>query len=538
MAAASLAAAWLLALAGCGRRATTVDRDDRAEILDRGLGSDVRDLDPQRGTGIDQQAVAAALFEGLVREDARDLHPVPGVAERWDVSDGGLRYVFHLRADARWSDGSPVTAEDFVASWRRILSPALGAENAGLLFVLKGAEPFHRAAGGDFSQVGARARDPHTLEVTLAHPTPYFLSLLCNMAWMPVPVKTIEAHGGFTTRENDWAKPGTLVGDGPFVLRSWRPDQEIDVEKSPTYWDAPQVRLRAIHFFPMDSPDASERAFQAGQLHLIDALPPDRIGWYRRNDPRVLRLDPYLATYFYRINVRRPFLSDPRIRRALALAVDRHAICDRILQGAQQPAYALTPPGMEGYAADPVLRTDFGEARRLLAQAGHPGGRGLPAFTLSFNSSELHRSIAEAVQETWRRELGVNVVLRNEENTTLLADEGLGTYDIVRSSWVADYPDPSAFLDIFRSDSGNNRTGWSSPAYDALLDRAAATPDPAERRALLRQAEDLLLTAAPLIPIYYYTHIFLIRPSVQGWYPTLLDHHPYQAVWLQPGLAE
>ncbi|MGH7995685.1 MAG: peptide ABC transporter substrate-binding protein [Opitutaceae bacterium] len=533
-AAAAIVFALSLGAGGCARRQTPVDRGDRDQVLYRGLGSDVTDLDPQIGTGTDEQAVAAALFEGLVREDPHDLHPIPGVADHWTVSPDGLRYVFHLRADARWSDGSPVTAADFVQSWRRMLSPALGAQNAGLLFILKGAEAFHREAHGNFAAVGAHALDARTVQVDLAHRAPYFLSLLCNMAWMPVPVRTVEAHGALDSRENPWAEPGTLVGDGPFILRSWSVGQVIVVQKSKTYWDAARVRLNGIRFYPIADVDASERAFRAGQLHLTDAVPPSRIAAYRAQDPRVLRLDSYLATYFYRINVRRPALTDPRVRRALALAVDRRGIVERILEGSQTAAPAFTPPGMGGYTPDPILRTDFAEARRLLSEAGHPGGRGLPPFTITFNSSELHRAIAEAIQDTWRRALGVRVTLRNEENTTMLADESIGDYDIVRASWVADYPDPTAFLDIWRSDSDNNRTGWANPRYDALLAQAANAPAPAERNALLRKAEDILLTDAPLIPIYYYTHVFLIQPSVHGWYPTLLDHHPYQAVWLGP----
>lgn len=511
---AALAVAGLLA--GCSRGGTAVERGDREQALYRGIGYEVQTLDPQRATGIAEQTIAAALFEGLVREDAKDLHPVPGVADRWDISADGLRYRFHLRSAARWSDGSRVTAEDFVESWKRIRSPLLGAQNAGLLDLL----------------ASATATSADALTVTLKHPAPYFLPLLCHMAWLPVPVRAIAARGAVDSPDTRWAQPGLLIGNGPFVLRSWVPDQEIVVEKSPTYWDAANVRLHAVHFYPIDSLDAEERAFRAGQLHVTDAIPPARIAVYRRDDPKVLRIDPYLATYFYRINVRRPYLSDPRIRRALALAIDRQAIVARILQGGERAASWFTPPGLGGYRPDPIQRTDFDAARRLLAAAGHPHGQGLPAFRLSFNTSELHRSIAEAVQETWRRELGINVVLRNQENTTFLASEAAGDYDIARASWIADYPDPTSFLDIWRSGSGNNRTGWADAAYDKLLDQAEAAAGDAERLRLLRQAEDRLLLSAPLITIYFYTHVFLIQPSVQGWYPTLLDHHPLQDVWL------
>ncbi len=527
--------AGLLLLAGCLRRETPVVRGDREQVLHRSLGYEVADLDPQLAAGIAEQGVASALFEGLVTEDPRDLHPVPGVAERWDVTPDGIAYTFHLRADARWSDGRPVTAQDFADSIRRILTPSLAADNASLLYVLQGAEAYNRGVAADFSQVGVAVPGPRTLRLTLEHPTPYFLSLLTHAAWLPVPLATIAKYGPTDQRGNRWTEPGHLVGNGAFVLKSWRPDQELVVEKSSTYWDAGHVRLNAIHFYPLDSVEAEERAFRAGQLHITDALPVGKLDAYRRDAPQFLRLDPYLGTYFYRLNVNRPFLRDPRIRRALALAVDRRAIVERILRGGQTPAGAFTPPGLDGYAPPAGFGTDFAAARRLLAEAGHPGGSGLPAFSLVYNNSENHRLIAEALQETWRRELGLNVQLSSQEEKTMLAARRLGDYDLMRSSWIADYADPSSFLQVWASDSGNNYTGWSNPDYDSLLFAAARTADPAARNALWRKAESLLLAGAPIIPIYYYTHVFLIQPSVHGWYPTLLDHHPYKDVWLEPG---
>lgn len=521
-------------LPGCGRRETAVQAGNRDQVLHRGVGDEVATLDPQLGTGIAEGNIDAALFEGLVTEDPRDLHPVPGVAERWEVSPDGLVYTFTLRADARWSDGRPVTAKDFVDSWRRILTPSLGAENASLLYVLQGAEAYHRGATRDFSTVGAEALSERTLRVTLERAAPEFLPLLTHWAWSPVPTRLIASLGPLDSRGTDWTRPGRFVGNGAFTLRSWEPDRQIVVEKSPTYWDASRVRLRAIHFYPIDSLDTEERAFRAGQLHLTDALPAERIGTYRRDAPQLLRIDPYLDTYYYLLNVRRPFLNDVRIRRALALAVDRRAIVERLLGGGQTPAEAFTPGGMEGYRPPEDLRTDFDAARSLLAEAGHPGGRGLPAFELLYNNSENHRAIAEAVQETWRRELGLQVRLRNEEFKTMLAERREGNFDIMRANWVADTPDPGSFLAVWRSDSGNNLSGWSNRHYDAHLFAAERTSDPADRNAQFAAAERILLSEVPCIPIYHYTHVFLIQPSVRGWYPTLLDHHPYKYVWLEP----
>ncbi len=533
-----LSRAWLcilaIILASCGSRETNVQRGDREQVLHRGIGPELSDLDPHLAAGTSEYSVLSALFEGLVSEDPVDLHPVPGAAESWEISPDGLVFLFHLRANARWSDGAPVTAADFVSSFRRMLTPAFGAQNAAMLYPVLNAGAFHRGRLADFSAVGFAAVDERTLRITLEAPTPYFLSLLSQPAWMPVPVATVARYGPADRPGNPWARPGRFVGNGPFVLKTWQRNQVIVVEKSATYWDAAKVRLNAIQFYPIDSLDAEERAFRAGQLHLTEAMPPARIDAYRESRPPLLRLDPYLGVYFYRFNVRQPFLDDARVRRALAMAVDRQAIVDHVLRGGQLPATAFTPPGMGAYTPPAGIPTDFAAARNLLAEAGHPGGRGLPPFELLFNSSEGHQRIAEAVQEMWRRELGVEVRLVNQELKSTQDARRTGSFQILRSVWIGDFSDPMSFLGIWTADSGNNFTGWSDAGYDRVLDEAARTRDPAARNALLKKAESILLDAAPIIPVYYYTHVFLIRPSVRGWHPTLLDHHPYKCVWLEP----
>jgi oligopeptide transport system substrate-binding protein len=520
-------------LPGCARRETSVQAGNRDQVLHRGIGSEVSDLDPQLAVNIAEGDLASALFEGLVTEDPVDLHPVPGVAESWECSPDQLTYLFHLRAGAKWSNGAPVTALDFVASWRRILTPALGAPNADLLNLIQGAEAFHKGLTTDFSSVGVTAIDARTLQVRLEHPAPYFLSLLTNPAWAPVPLAIITAAGVPDGRGNPWARPGTFVGNGAFTLKSWQPNQRIIVERSPTYWDAAHVRLAAIHFYPIDSSDTEERAFRAGQLHVTYVLPFGKVDAYRRDAPQFLRTDPYLNTYFFRLNLRRPPFGDERVRRALALAVDRAAIVEKILRGGQLAATAITPPGLPGYAPPAGPGVDFPAARRLLAEAGFPGGKGLPTIELLYNTSDNHRTLAEAVQEMWRRELGIDVRLVNQEFKVVLSERRAGNYQVLLSDWVGDYLDATSFLDPWRSDSGNNHTGWTDPAYDSLLFAAARAANPVERANQLRSAESLLLSAVPVIPLYYNTHVFLLQPSVKGWHPTLLDHHPYKHVWLE-----
>jgi oligopeptide transport system substrate-binding protein len=519
-------------LSGCSP-GSNVQSGDRAQILHRGLNPEPSDLDPHMATQTSYYTVLSAILEGLVAEDSVDLHPVPGVAESWDISPDGLTYTFYLRADAKWSNGEPVTSQDFIDSWRRILTPSLAAANASELYLIQGAEAFNKG-DADFSQVGLRARDKRTLTVSLEHPAPWFLTVLSGPAWIPVPVSTVAKYGELAQRGNSWATPERWVGNGPFVLKSWHRGQEIVVAKSPTYWDAAHVRLQEIHFHVFESVDAEERAFRAGQIHVTEAMPPDKIDAYRRDSPNLLRIDPLLGTYFLRVNTRRPGLNDIRIREALALAIDREAITDKLLRGGQLPAFSFTPAGLGGYVPDMAQRKNLDEARQLLSAAGHPGGAGLHEIEYLYNNSESNKVIAEAIQEMWRRDLGVQVNLMNEDLKSTEGARSTGTYQLLRSSLIADYADPSAFLDILRSDSGNNFTGWSSPDYDNLLFTAVRTADPAARNALYARAERLMLHEAPVIPIYHYTHVFLIRPSVHGWSPTVLDHHPYKDVFLQP----
>jgi len=520
----------LILLSACWQRESAVERGNRTQTLHRSLSADVAEIDPHLVTGLPEIAVVTALFEGLIGEDPHDLSPVPGVAARWEVSDDGLRYTFHLRADARWSNGAPLTAADFLASYRRVLSPTLGADYASSLFLVQNAQAYHRQLC-DFADVGFAAPSPHTLVITLDHPVPHFLALLAQPVWFPVYLPALEKTGQPYARGNSWTRPENFVGNGPFVLTEWKPDRRIVVERNLQYWDVHSVRLAAIHFHPSSSVEAEERAFRSGQVHLTESLPLSKIESYARNHPELLHIEPFLDTYFYRLNVTRPILNDAKVRRALSLAIDREAIVG-LTAGKQRVATSFTPLGLAGYTPPTTVRYDPTAARTLLAEAGYENGHGLPTLELSINNSGNHRIIAEAVQAMWQRELGLRVSIVNMEQKTLLSQRRALDYQILRSDWAGDYLDPMTFLEIFSSTSGNNHTGWSSADYDALLHRAARTQNPTARYELLARAEEILLREAPIIPIYYYTTVRLISPSVRGWFPTLLDRHPYKHLWL------
>lgn len=524
----------LLSFTGCAKRETPVEAGIRTQTLHRGLSADPFDLDPHIISALPDINVVTALFEGLLGEDPVDLRPVPGVAESWNVSADGLTYTFRLRANARWSNGEPVTSRDFAHSIRRVLTRSLSADYATMLYVLLGAEAYHKGANSDFASVGVATPDDRTLRLTLEHPTPHFLAMLTHPVWFPVHLPTLEKAGPVDRRGSRWTRPENFVGNGPFVLRTWERGRVIVTEKSPTYWDAATVRLNAIHFHPAGDVDSEERAYRGGLLHLTEALPFAKVDTWRRERPDELSISPFLDTYFYRLNVTRPILSEPLVRRALAMAIDRQALVERVLRGGQQPAHTFVAPGLAGYTSPPGVPTDFEAARAVLAQAGYPRGEGLPALELLFNNSGNHRVLAEAVQDMWRRELGVNIRLVNMENASLMAQRRALDYQILRSDWAGDYLDPTTFLDVFASYSSNNHTGWKNSRYDALLREARLTRDPAARMATLQRAEAILLEEVPIIPVYFYTTVRLVHPSVRGWHPTLLDRHPYKHVWLEP----
>ncbi|OHE81174.1 MAG: peptide ABC transporter substrate-binding protein [Verrucomicrobia bacterium RIFCSPLOWO2_12_FULL_64_8] len=530
------------AAAGCGKHepAATLVRDGhpaspaapKLKIFRVGNGTEPQDLDPQSVTGVSEHKIIMGLFEGLVTEDPRDLHPVPGQAESWDISPDGRVYTFHLRPGLRWSNGDPITADDYLQSWKRMLTPAFAAEYAYMIFnYVAGAKEYYAGTLEDFSRVGFKAPDERTVQVTLKSPTPFLLKIIgSHYAWDPVPVQVIAKYGPIDQRRSPWTRAGRLVGNGPFLLKEWRPNQKIVLARNPFYWDAGAVKLDEIHFFDTSDIPAEERSFRTGQLDKTNELPNAKIGVYRKAYPEALHIEPYLGVYFYRCNVTRPPLTDKRVRRALALAIDRESLTKNVVRGDQEPAYAVSYPGTDGYSPRARLGGGVEEARRLLAEAGYPDGRGCPPIEFLYNSSENHRAIAEAIQQMWRRNLGVDITLRNEDWKVYLDSQHTLNFTLQRAGWIADYIDPHVFLEIWETGNGNNDTGWSNAEYDRLLHAALTAPSEAERYKIYQRMDAILVDECPVIPIYYYKRVYAMSPKVKGHWSNLLDNHPWKYV--------
>lgn len=631
-------------------------------------GAEPKTLDPNVMTGEPEGRIAQELFEGLTRLDARSLEPVPGVAESWDIAADGKTYTFYLRPAARWSDGHPVTAHDFVYSWRRMQEPALGSEYAYIMHVVRYAEAFNthaaqadalegpivkaldelrakhpgvvpkdvvrqferkqnlhsvlkgtpnpklstfllRASADSSAQElrelraelvhegtrrralhdqavrhfgvdgGVFAKDAHTLVVELVAPTPYFLELLAFHSFYPVPRWAIEGAG------RAWFLPGSIVGNGPFVLVDWRVGDRIRLERSPTYWGKQQVKLASVDALAIENMTTALNLYLTGEL---DWLP-------HNNYPQDLGPDlkprkdfyvgPALITYFYRINTTRKPFDDVRVRKALNLAIDRQQITRDVLLLGQLPATQFVPPGVRGYVPPKSgITYDVAEARRLLAEAGFPGGKGFPKFGILYNTLEAHKKLAEVVADQLHRNLDLDVTAYNQEWQSYLQSERALNYDVSRGGWVGDYEDPNTFLDIWTTNGGNNRTGWGNLVYDRLIEAAAnvetflAEPtfvlqhahdaeklkqlaervrqsseagprlDAAAklRLALLAEAESILVNDEfPLIPLYFYVISGLVKPNVGGFYSRLVgadgaersnlrDMHPLRELYITP----
>ncbi|MEM6884405.1 MAG: peptide ABC transporter substrate-binding protein [Verrucomicrobiota bacterium] len=529
----------LIVLGGCSGGETVVDRANRENILIIGNASDPQSIDPHILTGHNGGVVVNTILEGLIAyHPTDDTLPEPGVAESWESFDNHSRWVFQLRKNARWSNGDSVTAHDFVFAFRRMLTPELAAQYAELLYIFENAEAYNRGELDSFDKVGVKAIDDYTLECRLIGPTPYFLLMLKHTAFSPVHPPTILKHGKISDRFSGWTKAGNYVGNGPFVLEDWKLNRWIKVRKNPHYWDHEKVRLDGIRILPIKEQNTEERAYRAGQMHRLYELHLEKIPKYANSGDPEYYNDPFFTSYFYRINTTHDGLKDKRVRQALSLAIDRKLIVENVMRAGQKPAYRLTPDGVSGYNAALVLKYDPDEARRLLAAAGYPNGEGFPEFDILYNTLESHQKIAETIQQMWKTELNINVGLKNQEWKVYLDTVVNMQHDISRAGWIGDYLDPITFLDLFRSTNPNNNTGWANESYDRLIKESMQVENMEEHFRILEKAEALLMEEVPIIPIYWYTRNYLMRPEVKGWPPKLLDYQNMKYVWLDVDSGE
>lgn len=531
LAAAALTTLALLALVGCAASGN----DARApiggatghelaaqQVLHLGNGTEIQTLDPHRNEDVSGSNVLRDLYEGLVGETPNG-DPEPGAAESWTVSDDGKTYVFSLRHGARWSNGDPVTAHDFVYGFRRAADPKTLSIYT---FILSPIENADAIAAGSLppDRIGVRALDDYTLEIRLANATPYFLGLLAHSTTYPVHRPSLEKYGDKFTR------PGHLVGNGAFRLEEWVVQSHIKLVRNPYYWDDAHTTLQEIYFYPTENVPAELQRYRANDLDYTYDIPTAELRWIRQRIPDELFVAPYLGSYYYGFNTTKPpFKDNPKLRRALSLAVDRKVITEQISNAGQLPAYGWVPP-VHHYESQQMVEASWtqeqreAEAKRLYAEAGYSAENPLRT-EIMFNTNEDHRRIAVAIAAMWKRVLGVEATISNQEWKVFLDTRSQKVKTrVFRSSWIGDYNDAFTFAELMRSTSGQNDSGYDNPEYDRLVDAAQAERDLDARAKLLEQAERVLLADMPIIPLYYYVSKHMIKPWVGGRQSNIMDH--------------
>lgn len=525
-----LAAGFVLAGAASCSRPEPKSTLAREQVLRISQRNEPADLDPAKSALPDEFFIIRALSEGLVTRTPGGGQRA-GAAERWEVSPDGLTYTFHLRENAKWSNGEPILAADFIASYRRLLTPATGAPKASLFFGVKNARAFVSGQLTDFDAVGLHAPDAHTVVVTLERPTPDFLAYVASGPWIPVNPRTVARLG------REWTRPGNFVGNGPFVLTEWTPHQRIVVKRNPLYADNARVKLDEIDFIAFDNDDTEERAYRAGQVDVTLKLPVTKIATYAKESPADLHHAPLAETRYLSFNTGRPPLNDVRVRRALTLAIDREKLISRVLLGGQDLAVRFLPASLRarndpGLPADSIVSFNPEEARRQLAAAGFPEGAGFPSLEVSAWSPS-QTPVLEAIQQMWKKELGIDVTLTVREGNVHFAALRAGEYDIGFSTAIPDVADASNLLEDFVSKAPGNYPHWSDGRYDMLVDQGVRASDPAEKANFFHDAEARLGELCPVAPLYFNARNWLMSPRVRGWQEDELWTRFYPSVYLQ-----
>lgn len=507
---------------------------DGRSLLRRGNGAEPESLDPHKAQSTTSSGILRDLYEGLVSE-APDGGLIPGVAERWEISTDGFTYTFYLRPTAKWSNGAPLTAEDFVYGLRRSVDPATGSSYSAILApILNAADVI--AGKQPPSALGVEALDAHTLRIRLKAPTPYFIGLLAHASAYPVYRAAVEAHG------DRFTQPGKAVSNGAYQITEWVVLSHVQAERNPHYWDNANTQIDAVKFFAIDNAEAEFKRYLAGELDMTEVVPIPRIDWAKTRLPKEYRVHPYLGTYYYGLNLERaPFKNNPALRQALSMAIDRKIITEKVARGGEIPAYGWVPPGIGNYElqkpqwAEWSREQQIEEARRLYRQAGYSEKKPLQV-ELRYNTSEGHKKIAAAVSAMWKNTLGAKVTIINEEWKVLLQNVNAKKItQVFRAGWIGDYNDAFTFAELMHSGFGLNGTGYANPQYDALVDAASYEADLSKRRLMLEEAERLLLSDQPLIPVYFYVSKRMVKPYIKGYQGNIMNHHATRHLQIEAG---
>lgn len=510
-------------LVGCGSNKGGDKAAASKQEITYNLGADPRTLDPALCTDTTGTTVLANAFSGLAELDENEK-AIPGQAEKWDVSDDKLTYTFHLKKDLKWSNGDPVKASDYEYEWKRLLNPETASEYAYALYYLKGGEAYNKGKG-NADAVGVKATDDNTLVVTLEAPCPYFLELTAQSYYFPVDQKVVESN-------KDWANDAkTLVSNGPFKITNYTIKDSVVLEKNENYYDKDKVNLDKLNLKFVAEETSAWASYKSGQFDVVDTVPKSDVQGALKDGSA--KSFPNLATYFLSINVSdkakavdpnaAKVLSDPKVRKALNLAIDRQSIVDNVTKAGQIPAHGIVGKGIIGPdGKDYTEKTTYfdpkgnvEEAKKLLAEAGYPDGQGLPTLQLLYNPESGHGDTMQAIQDMWKK-IGVNAELQSQEWKVFLTTRVQKQFELARDGWNADYVDPMTFLDMFQSTSDQNNCGYNNPSYDALIDAAKKELDPQKRFDIMHQAEDMLMNDMPVIPLYYYTRTIGIKDYVKG----------------------
>lgn len=493
-------------------------------VYNRGSAAEVETVDPHKTSTTYEADVIRDLFQGLVMHDQK-TNLIPGAAESWTVSDDGTVYTFKLRKDGLWSDGSPVTADDFVYSFRRLEDPATAAEYASMLYPVKNAEEVNTKKGKP-EDMGVKAIDANTLEVTLKAPTPYFLEMLTHQATYPVNKASIDKLGA------DWIKAGNLVSNGAYTLAEWVPNDHMKLVKNPKFWDAATVKMDVVNYIPTEDRSSAMKRFEAGELDSYGDLPTEQLADLKTKFGDQVRVGPYLGTYYYAVKTDKAPWDNVELRNAISMAIDRDFLAEKVWQNSMLPGYSMVPPGIAGYTPALAKYADMSQidredaAKKILEKLGYTPEHPLK-MEIRYNTSENHKNTAVAIQEQLKP-LGVEITLLNTDTKTHYSFlEQKGNYDVARAAWIADYKDPETFLGITRKASGNNYSNYNSPAYEAAMDKAAAAGGkPEERMKDLTAAERILVDDVGNIPLLYYSFHDIVSSKLHGFDDNVMDVHP------------